>query len=479
MPLPDLKLRVPAEEITPLATLLRKAGYEETSIAKLLRVIDISQIDANQLPYYIWLCRKADSELSKLVLFLFLMQPMARKEVSKLIPRELLGSLQMCGLLHRESGQLSCRVVVYPCLGQIFVTDHWASLEPQKPGHIYELGLDSYALARLTPRRPETRALDICTGSGIHGIQSSFICAQSTVVDINPRALEYTKFNCALNATEVEAHLGDLYAPVKERTFDLITVNPPFVPTPDREVLVHRSPGESGEEVSERLVNGLPEHLATGGLFSMILNYPIVSHESYLDRLERWLGQTQGWIIACMDLVRMELPPYIRGHMSPLANYHQEYVRYLDSYDKLGIEAMSLANVFIIRTDRKQPNHKVQFKSTPSPNGIRKAIDHWLHTQVVFSDNDFEAPDDWAPSQHRYIKTVWRDQEEGTGAVQPGEDNYIPGAELTELEAERLSQLRGKTKCGELRDRWGLSRSELSQYLLEFGLKYLIETPES
>ena len=477
MSLPDLKLRAPAEDLAPLAKVLKDAGYTQSAISSLLDVVDLSQITSEHYPHYLWRCKKSKTPLARLVEFFFLTQWLTRKEVADLLPRDVLSALQMCGLLHRESGRLFCRVIIYPCLDQLFVTDLWASVEPQKPGHIYELGLDSYALARLTSRRGRKKALDLCTGSGIHGIQSALECEESTVVDINPRALNYTELNAAINGTSVERHLGDLYEPVKDRTFDLITVNPPFVPTPDREVLVHRSPGETGEEVSERLVQGLPTHLESGGLFSMILNYPILRGDDYLDRLERWLGQERGWIIVCMNLVFMELAPYIRAHMSPGKDVLTEFHRYLDSYEELGIEKMSLANVFIIRTDRDQPNHKVQFKSTPSYMGIRDNIDHWLNTQLVFSDQEFQAPDDWKPQQQKYIKNLWRNQDLSQGMIQTEEDNYVPVPELTGLEAERLDQLRGEKTCAELRQDWDLSPAELSEYLRQLGLKYTIETP--
>jgi len=300
---------------------------------------------------------------------------------------------------------------------------------------------------------------------------------QSTAVDINPKALRYTQINAALNSVAVETYEGDLYEALPSATYDLITVNPPFVPTPDRTVLIHRSPGESGEEVSERLVRGLPERLNPNGMFSMILNYPKLKSESYLDRIQRWLDQKTGWVIAVLDLKEMPIGQYIQEQISPVDDYGAEFCSYLESYASQGIEAILLGNVFLIRTGDDRPNHLVQRK-TVWPNISRQEnLRAWLQAQLEYSAPHWHPSSDWKPAMNPYYKTLWRDRDQSKGILEPQPDNWIPGEELNGQQAELLSRLRGEETVLELKNRWledGRSERDFLQTLRELGLLFAL-----
>lgn len=85
-------------------------------------------------------------------------------------------------------------------------------------------------------------------------------------MDINPRAALCASFNAqVLGSTNVEIMVGDLFEPVKGEHFDLITANPPFVPSPVNSI-GYRDGGHSGEDVQRRIIAGLPQYLAPGGI---------------------------------------------------------------------------------------------------------------------------------------------------------------------------------------------------------------------
>lgn len=473
MGLPQVKLRSAAEELRSLPDALRGANYNETSLSKLFGVFALSELDAGHLPHYRWICREDDSTLARLAALFLLQESMPRRVVAKLFSAELLTALHMCGVLHRESGEIQSNVSLYPCAEGFFFTDHWCLPGAQIPGHVYEIGLDSTALAYLTPRTKAVDCLDLCTGSGVHGILSARMCERSTVVDLNPRALEYTKLNAALNNVEVEAHLGDLYSPVKGRQFDLITVNPPFVATPDREMLIHRSPGETGEEVAERLLEGLPDHLRTGGLFSMILNYPLIKGDDYLDRLERWLGHTEGWLIGVVDLFRMELGAYIVGHMATTEDYQAEYRRYLESYERLGFEAIVMANVFVRKLDTQSPNVKVRLKSSPPAQVCRTTAENWLDCQERFHSKGF-AQESWVPARNASIAGVWENVDSGECFIQRSPENRIPNLTLSGAESRLFLAVDGRRSYRELAEFWeeqGFDSEQFESTMRELGCK--------
>jgi carbamoyltransferase len=68
------------------------------------------------------------------------------------------------------------------------------------------IGLDSRALVATVPRDERVgRVLDLCTGSGVQGLTAARYYADQVVfVDLNPRALRFTRFNAVLNGLEDE-----------------------------------------------------------------------------------------------------------------------------------------------------------------------------------------------------------------------------------------------------------------------------------
>ncbi len=109
-------------------------------------------------------------------------------------------------------------------------------------------------------------------------------------MDINPRAVNCTRFNArALGAANLEAVEGDLFDPVGEERFDLITANPPFVPSPVNAVRF-RDGGFSGEDIQKRIFAGLPSHLAPGGMAQIVTELGERDGEPVTLRLREWLA---------------------------------------------------------------------------------------------------------------------------------------------------------------------------------------------
>ena len=210
MALPDFKLNVDPSELAPLAARLSELNYTEATVRELLRIYDNGELVGDQIPYYQWMCESNPTALSTVVGFFLLGSGVPREQLESLLGAESISALKKCNALLCFDDVFTSQVTLYPCQGRYFFTDYWYTLGHQTRGKIYEIGTDSYVLARTTPRREQTKALDLCTGSGIHAILSAATC-RSKAVDINPRALEYTKVNAALNSVECETYLGDLY----------------------------------------------------------------------------------------------------------------------------------------------------------------------------------------------------------------------------------------------------------------------------
>ena len=91
------------------------------------------------------------------------------------------------------------------------------------------LGMDSHGLVQTVPRKTSYETLDLCCGSGIQGLIASSYSKEVTSVDINPRAIRFSRFNAQLNGIKnIKFQLGSLYESLSGRSFDLILANPPL-----------------------------------------------------------------------------------------------------------------------------------------------------------------------------------------------------------------------------------------------------------
>ena len=76
----------------------------------------------------------------------------------------------------------------------------------------------SITLAKLAVRRPVDAALDLGTGCGIQALLAAKHSTRVVATDLNKRALDFARFNAALNGIDViDFRSGDLFEPVERR----------------------------------------------------------------------------------------------------------------------------------------------------------------------------------------------------------------------------------------------------------------------
>ncbi|HEX3015226.1 MAG TPA: peptide chain release factor N(5)-glutamine methyltransferase [Desulfobacteria bacterium] len=81
--------------------------------------------------------------------------------------------------------------------------------------------------------KPGSTALDLCTGSGAIAVCLAKLVPGTTVwaSDISPAALEVARGNAQKHQVAVRFRQGDLAEPFRDMTFNLITANPPYIPS--------------------------------------------------------------------------------------------------------------------------------------------------------------------------------------------------------------------------------------------------------
>ncbi|HLK41114.1 MAG TPA: peptide chain release factor N(5)-glutamine methyltransferase [Polyangiaceae bacterium] len=139
------------------------------------------------------------------------------------------------------------------------------------------------ALERTRSLSMSARGLDLCTGSGCVAITIARERPTSRVVatDVSAAAIDVARNNAQrLGAYNVAFLPGDLYAAVPgEWRFDLITANPPYVPSGeiadlqpevrDHEPRAALDGGDDGMTILCRVVSGAADRLRHGGVLAV------------------------------------------------------------------------------------------------------------------------------------------------------------------------------------------------------------------
>jgi len=194
-------------------------------------------------------------------------------------------------LLERTGEMLRSRVSLFPCYGKFIATDR--SEKNPSFNQVMWLFHESFLLGGMVDRSPRRRAIDLGTGSGIHALLASDHCESVIGVDVNPRAIEFSRFNAALNGIEnVQFILSDLFNSLDPgMTFDLLTANPPYVPDRAAEAGDNFwSGGREGTGVLRRVIEAIPSRLDEDGVANITSLYPLPPRTNVKDYFNQWLG---------------------------------------------------------------------------------------------------------------------------------------------------------------------------------------------
>ncbi|HWJ62635.1 MAG TPA: HemK2/MTQ2 family protein methyltransferase [Acidimicrobiales bacterium] len=150
---------------------------------------------------------------------------------------------------------------------------------------------DSWVLADTVGAEPlgGGRSLDLCTGSGIAAVAAAMVGAEATAVDVSRRALACAWYNARRNGTRVRVRHGNLFEPVGAERFDLISVNPPYVPCgsdqlPDRGPQRAWEAGLDGRTLLDEICDHAIDHLRPHGAL-LVVHSALIGEEETLHRL--------------------------------------------------------------------------------------------------------------------------------------------------------------------------------------------------
>jgi methylase of polypeptide subunit release factors len=300
-------------------------------------------------------------------------------------------------LVTADDRKLVCPVSFYP-VGDIYVvTDWWHEHDGGSiaPNAVMAIGRDSYGFARLAASGRGPSALDACTGSGVIALTTSRTCDRVIGVDINPRAVNFARFNAVLNGIENCTFIeGNLFDPVQGTSFDLITANPPFVASPARKLLF-RDGGPTGEDVLSEIVRRSGTHLTAGG--TCLIKTDLV-HEvdvPYEEKLRSWLG-AEGYGAVILSEPIASPYAYAIQHLGQDVFHvpRAKLFKWIDHYRDLGIRGIAHGYIMLRKTDGRSSDVRTLFIDGPfRQDAATGAVDDMLRrVEIASSRSITEVP---------------------------------------------------------------------------------------
>jgi SAM-dependent methyltransferase len=219
-------------------------------------------------------------------------------------------------------------------------------------------------LARLLRARPRDSVLDVGTGAGSLALVAARAGARRAVgVDLNPRAIDLSRFNAKLNGVSAEFHVGDAVEPVASESFQLVLSQPPYVVRPpDHAEQTFLFGGARGDELPLHFLRGISRVLAPGGRAYVLMQSAVREGDPLLSRLRQAVGDAK---VDLLCLNSTAPPPAVQASVFASfedASLGERYAntarRYLDHFEAQSMHAFDGALVALSRREGAAPDEQ-------------------------------------------------------------------------------------------------------------------------
>ncbi|MGC5223642.1 DUF7059 domain-containing protein [Micromonospora sp. DT81.3] len=354
-----------------LAHDLADADYGSRSLRELWGdVADDALSRGNAVPARRALGRHPDSPLATLATLFFVGDASESRAAAVALSQVGIEGATELGLLQRVGDDVRATAAIRPYgFTDANGEDEWwiasdldelAGVSPLRDDHVLGVGGAGRTLAGLLGEEPVASALDLGCGCGIQALHLSRHAARVVATDISARALWFTSLNAALNGVSgIETRLGSLFDPVAGDVFERIAANPPFVITPRTDGVPryeYRDGGLDGDDLMAAVVGSVGEHLASGGVATLLGNWETREDAAGLDRVRGWVDGSpvplDAWV-----LERERLDParyaevWVRdGGTRPGSEAYDTLLgAWLDDFDRRGVTGVGLGWMLLRR----------------------------------------------------------------------------------------------------------------------------------
>ena len=251
---------------------------------------DVYRLAPDQFEAAVLARRLNSSRLSTLVTLFLAGSAVPEPEAAEAVQPLTVEALVDAGLLTPTGDWLQAAVRIAWCDG-LMVCHDWHDGRAAHREDVVGVAQASLTLADLTVRLPDVDVLDVGTGGGVQAFLATRHAKTVTGTDINSRALDFAALGVTLNSLHSPVWCeGSLLEPVTNDTFDLITVNPPFIISPDNRFM-WRDAAQSGAVggLCKMLLDEVAAHLRPDGWGSMLASW---LHDADGD----WSAPVRSWL---------------------------------------------------------------------------------------------------------------------------------------------------------------------------------------
>ena len=302
--------------------------------------------------------------------------------VAEYLPAPATALLQQTQLLCTEPAGVSATLHIYP-IGSFFIaSDRWDNPDGTDSGAARELvypalNANTRRFLDFLPTTPCDAFLDIGAGTGVAALAAVRNGAtHAWAGDIAESSTIFAEFNRLLNGIDsVTAVTSDAYEQFSGLTFDRIVSHPPYVPS----ILprwVFYNGGEDGEQITRRVVEGLPTYLRPGGL-GFILTMGSDRHGRPFElRARDWLGDAAPEFDVAFLLHRTLSAAVFAARTNPNeVRTQQEFLALTELFARLGIESLQQG---LLLFQRRQGNRHTFTVRRQMPVDFTRADWEWL-----------------------------------------------------------------------------------------------------
>ncbi len=283
---------ITADRAARLRSYFEEAGYTEAGLASRVSLTQFATADTRTLPRE--LARTSEPTPGNTLTRLFwLGLEQSREVITKVLPEDVLAILLESGVAEAVGPAIVPQVAFWPVAKFLIASDDYnTAFKKGRRDLVLWPNPTTNTLWRYAIRDRFGAVLDLGTGNGVIGLLAAINSSTVVATDLNPRAIEFARFNATLNGvTNIETLLGDCYEPVSGRAFDQILANPPFFITPRNDFLFCQNPLEL-DGLCRRLVKEAPAHLNEGGYFEMLCEWAEIEGQPWEERIAEWVEGT-------------------------------------------------------------------------------------------------------------------------------------------------------------------------------------------
>lgn len=372
-----------SEQFACVRELLRRASFTATGVAPFLDIHDLAETEMKTTKGTI---PPEPADLLSLCIHLFLDGFFVRAETARRLLSApefaALGDLGLVTKNAKDESLLYSPIKLYPIDPVHVACDRWSNPDGSPfrslPDILYPpVGPNTKLFLEVLPNSPCEAFLDLCSGTGIAGLIAALQCARHAwAYDITERCAHFAEFSRRLNAIEnFSTGTGDLYAPAGAQTFDRIVAHPPYVPVLEPKWIFYGG-GEDGEQITRRIVAGLPHHLRPGGALHCLAMITEREGQSLEQRVRQWLGAAdQEFDIAVVTRRTLDPGEFAVGTVLKNAGTVSDTLKFKALFRELKVTALIYAMIIIQRRAAQRNTFTVRRQAGPRTSRAEHA---WL-----------------------------------------------------------------------------------------------------